>query len=255
MFISYSRVDSLFLQPCTAHCFFNQNVKSITAYVNATASDFRKFNGGEVQRRVIAILPHPRFSGRSIDPDIMLLKLESKVVGITPLRINIQSGVPAEKQRVTIIGLGSTTFGGSPSEKLLEAGVDIVGIDDCNDENSYQNILQGDRQICATAQGKGACQGDSGSPLLYRNGNGNLVQVGLTSFGRGCDDIQLPPVYTRVSFYYQGWILPNLCKLASNPPQACNTTTYQKSITTVQKPSPPITRYPTLRSPPQRTQP
>jgi secreted trypsin-like serine protease len=34
--------------------------------------------------------------------------------------------------------------------------------------------------------GKYACFCDSGGPLVLQEGNGDLVQVGLVSFGSGC---------------------------------------------------------------------
>jgi trypsin len=46
-------------------------------------------------------------------------------------------------------------------------------------------------------------QGDSGGPLLVEG-----VQVGVTSFGRGCADPRYAGVYARVSRYVD-WIKTN----------------------------------------------
>lgn len=56
-------------------------------------------------------------------------------------------------------------------------------------------------------EGKDACEGDSGSPLMDANG----LQVGIVSWGGGCGVAALPGVYTRVSNYIS-WIESILCR-------------------------------------------
>jgi len=185
-----------------------------------------------VKRKVITILPHPGFAFKMTDPDLMLLKLESEVVGVPPLRLNSDQSVPVDLASVTIIGLGLTSYDGSYPDQLLEADINIVGIDDCNDDSSFRNFIQGDRQICANAQGKDTCSGDSGSPLMYMDSTGTPTQVGLSSFGRGCGNVEFPGIFTRVSYYYRDWILPNICNMARNPPNECNVSTTSDSILT-----------------------
>ncbi|CAB1341371.1 unnamed protein product [Coregonus sp. 'balchen'] len=48
--------------------------------------------------------------------------------------------------------------------------------------------------------GKDTCQGDSGGPLV-RLSAGQFVQVGITSFGKGCGREVFPGVYTRLASY------------------------------------------------------
>jgi hypothetical protein len=188
------------------------------------------------------------------DPDIMLLKLESEVVGVPPLRLNSDPSVPVDMESVTIMGLGQTSFEGSFPDQLLEADINIVSIDDCNDDSSFKNFIQGDRQICANDQGKDICSGDSGSPLIYMDSTGTPIQVGLSSFGRGCGNFEFPGIHTRVSYFYHDWILPNLCNMAVNPPNECNALTTNNSnstsdVTALNATNAAVTPSPTTKSP------
>lgn len=54
--------------------------------------------------------------------------------------------------------------------------------------------------MCASANGKDACFGDSGGPLAI---NGTLE--GIVSFGIGCADRLFPGVYSRVAVV-RDWI-------------------------------------------------
>ncbi len=58
----------------------------------------------------------------------------------------------------------------------------------------------------------GACSGDSGGPLISKNGK-NLSLIGIVSYGsaKGCD-VNVPTVYTRISYYAQ-FILDSLNKM------------------------------------------
>ena len=139
---------------------------------------------------------------------------------------------------LTIIGWGMTESK-RPSMDLLETNVRAVDRDACNrvlttarmqgadliralGEISFafnfspvarkslvQAIVQNGgtvtpQMICAGAEvdGRDTCPGDSGGPILRRMPNGQLVQVGVVSFGIGqCGIAALPGVYTRLALY------------------------------------------------------
>jgi len=68
----------------------------------------------------------------------------------------------------------------------------------------YGSSVIADSMIC-TARSSfdvGPCAKDLGSPLFTRD---PLEMVGFYSWDWGCDVIDLPPVYTQVS-YYIDWI-------------------------------------------------
>jgi len=68
---------------------------------------------------------------------------------------------------------------------------------DKNDENRLK--------VCAgTENGKDACTGDGGSPLVCQAQSGRWTVVGLVAWGIGCGS-HVPGVYTNVHHYKQ-WI-------------------------------------------------
>ena len=79
------------------------------------------------------------------------------------------------------------------------------------DNDSCKTLLQGsnneivDSSICALQPGsrKNACYGDSGGPLMASPKPRTFVQVGIVS--RGCGNMDLPNIYTRVSSF-SDWI-------------------------------------------------
>jgi len=56
--------------------------------------------------------------------------------------------------------------------------------------------------LCAGAEGRDACDGDGGGPLVCEE-EGQWFQVGIVSFGIGCGRKGVPGVYTRVQAYHQ----------------------------------------------------
>lgn len=67
-----------------------------------------------------------------------------------------------------------------------------------------------DTAVCAGAEGRDACDGDGGGPLVCEK-NGSWYQVGIVSFGIGCGRKNVPGVYTRVSAY-EDWIEKTILK-------------------------------------------
>ena len=64
--------------------------------------------------------------------------------------------------------------------------------------------------ICAGGEeGRDSCRGDSGGPLIGRDGVDPYMLVGVVSSGTKYCGIGAPAVYTRVSNYIE-WILENL---------------------------------------------
>ncbi len=65
--------------------------------------------------------------------------------------------------------------------------------------------------LCASAAGRGTCDGDSGGPLMINAGGlyPRYFLAGTTSFGIICADPRFPGVFTRISKYIT-WINANI---------------------------------------------
>ena len=147
-------------------------------------------------------LVHPNYDKSLLDNDFMLLKLKTDSHK-PPVSIDNGSQNTDAGADVTVMGWGTTTYGGYSSHKLLEVDVDVVSNDECN--SAYSGRVT-DNMICAARPGKDACQGDSGGPLIIQNdGNMQNVLVGVVSWGWGCAHSNYPGVYSRVSKAYD-WI-------------------------------------------------
>lgn len=103
-----------------------------------------------------------------------------------------------EEVDCVLIGWGRTTSSGTISERLQYVDTKTLRLVDCL--NYWANNRIGDGHLCAlTTRGEGACNGDSGGPLIFEG-----KQIGIVSWGSPCAN-GYPDVYTRVSSYIT-WI-------------------------------------------------
>lgn len=71
--------------------------------------------------------------------------------------------------------------------------------------------------LCAKGRGTGACDGDSGGPLIIKGETpSDDIVVGVVSFGADCANDVFPGVYARVSDQYE-WIRTTACKMTDYP--------------------------------------
>lgn len=193
-----------------AHCddgtFDQPNGKALIGATKLDGSDARE------TIPIDRVVSHPDYTYDSdaIENDIMLVVLKSPSTSSLS-KGNADPMVPADDETVTVIGFGVTSEDGPLSFSLLEAKLHIVNFDVCNAANGGK--LSEDQHLCAAADGKDTCGGDSGGPAL--NTKGDIV--GITSFGIGCARPEYPGVYTRVSFFNE-WILEGICLYSANPP-------------------------------------
>uniref|UniRef100_A0A3Q2XRK2 Tryptase gamma-like n=1 Tax=Hippocampus comes TaxID=109280 RepID=A0A3Q2XRK2_HIPCM len=189
-----------------AHCFI-RNIP-ITAVLGLQSLEGS--NPNNVSRSIVEVIYHPNYNPISYDNDVALVKLSSPVpfndfIGPVCLAANGSTFLTGIESWVT--GWGKIGEGVPlPSPKnLMEVKVSVVGNRQCGcDFKSLRKIT--DNMICAGLRegGKDACQGDSGSPMVSKQGS-KWIQSGLVSFGQGCARPKLPGVYARVS-QYQDWI-------------------------------------------------
>lgn len=144
---------------------------------------------------------HPRYNMHAkSDHDIAIIELLSPSSAPTlPWATTANAALYAPGLESTIIGWGYD--GSEYPDHLQEAEVPIVSDDAC--QSAYSGAIHKPTQICAGYMGVGGidtCGGDSGGPLLVRDGEGWLL-AGVTSWGFGCAEPEYPGVYSEVAAF------------------------------------------------------
>lgn len=189
-----------------AHCLFEPRLGGLKTLEWVTAfEDSIRFKAGRRIRVTRAIVNRQYRTGNGFLNDIALLQLE-KDAQVPRQRLAAYRGVPAfvkEGNMATVVGWGNTSPTGNPSPVLLQANVPVVGQQTCH--SIYSGI--GQVAFCAgyPQGGTDSCQGDSGGPLYVSGGDGQFVQAGITSFGKGCAQPNAYGVYTNLGLY-EKWI-------------------------------------------------
>ncbi|XP_074839730.1 trypsin I-P38-like [Carettochelys insculpta] len=147
------------------------------------------------------VIRHPNYSSRTLDNDIMLIKLSSAATLNSYVNtVNLPTSCVAAGTVCLISGWGNTLSSGANYPDLLQClRVPVLSSTDCS--NAYPGQITGN-MICLgyLEGGKDSCQGDSGGPVVC---NGQLQ--GIVSWGIGCAQAGYPGVYTKVCNYVT-WI-------------------------------------------------
>lgn len=158
---------------------------------------------------------HPAFSNVTLTHDIALLQLATparrrphiNTVCIPEKGMTDRQLANKESSRCYVTGWGKHREGGRHATVLKEIKVPLWNKDGC------QTAMRGhfgatfklsESSVCAGAQGRDACDGDGGGPLVCDLA-GIWYEVGVVSFGVGCGRQGMPGVYTRVEDY-RDWI-------------------------------------------------
>lgn len=156
-------------------------------------------------------------SSRSEAFDYMVVKLirpvNASLVPLAPL--NFDAANPANGGVVKTIGFGRVSENGAQSSVLREVSLNVVVQASCQQALS-NDVVDAATMICAYADGRDSCKGDSGGPLLSSDGR----VVGIVSWGIGCAQQNSPGVYARVSAALT-FINAGICQLSSIPPASC----------------------------------
>ncbi|XP_032524095.2 venom serine protease-like [Danaus plexippus] len=191
-----------------AHCVVGKNLGELAVVVGehdvSTGADSPSLQ----VFRVASVIIHPQFNSDTYDNDIAIIQIYGSIVysqTVGPVCLPFKFiNDDFTGSKVTILGWGTTFPGGPTSNVLRKVDVNVVSQGSCS--RSYPSLSN--NQMCTFAQGKDACQDDSGGPLLYQDpSNGRLYSAGIVSFGRFCAS-SYPGVNTRVTSYLY-WILNN----------------------------------------------
>ena len=124
-----------------------------------------------------------------------------------------------------VIGYGRTSYMGENSEVMEDASVRYLSNNECNRRHRRHDVaITGDMLCAHSAEGRDACTGDIGGPLVMKGShkdafNRRDIIVGIVSFRKKCGDLYYPGVYSRVSEGYR-WIERTVCNDLS--PQSCD---------------------------------
>jgi secreted trypsin-like serine protease len=181
-----------------AHCVEGVRAARLRATVGRTVL---KSDQGQT-RRVDRIFRHPMYNSaeRGFRYDAAVLKLDSRVRNISPIRIPVTSDDAFEEpgRLTTVAGWGTTSYSDSNrSNRMREAQVPIVS--DARAKEVYRSSYVNALMVAAGQKGTDTCKGDSGGPLFVETSTEVFNQIGITSFGKRCALRGYPGVYTETN--------------------------------------------------------
>jgi secreted trypsin-like serine protease len=151
-------------------------------------------------RDIKGIYIHPGYEDvdDNLFNDVALLLLETPITTIPPIAYATSSAAAPPGTIVRALGWGSS------SNILQMVDLDVVSLRIAN--RAYGINRLDSRHLPAMRAGRDTCQGDSGGPLFDLDGaSGNPLLVGVTSYGRGCAQPNIPGIYANVG-YFATWI-------------------------------------------------
>lgn len=184
------------------HCTIWTNNQKATSIVMLYGAS--KFSTG-TKVVVSHFYRHEEFDFQTFKNDLAVLLLDA------PLKLGPKTRticLPKSPQdlvgkTVVVAGWGVTSENGTGSPVLRYTTQVVWNLQQCVKGLGGIGFFS-PQQICAYKRGSDACQGDSGAPLMFKNGNTYEI-VGLVSFGDGCNLEGVPGVYTNIA-EYTTWI-------------------------------------------------
>ncbi|XP_071050235.1 uncharacterized protein [Onthophagus taurus] len=168
-----------------------------------------------IERDVQNLVVHPEFYAGTLYNDLAILRMDKFVDFAKHPHIS-PACLPSPYEDFTgtrcwTTGWGKDAFGdfGKYQNILKEVDVPIVGHDQCQRQLQNTRLGYGFKLhpgfVCAGGEeGKDACKGDGGGPMVCER-NGSWKVVGVVSWGIGCGQVGVPGVYVKVA-HYLDWI-------------------------------------------------
>jgi len=151
---------------------------------------------------------HPNFNNATLVNDIALLRLVRRARRKQNIDVVcVGDLLPEGLTDCVVTGWGRRSEDSEHSVVLKEISVPLWEHGRCSRALRTQfgpGYSLPDTALCAGAEGRDACDGDGGGPLVCESG-GQWYQMGIVSFGIGCGRVGVPGVYTMVSAF-QPWL-------------------------------------------------
>jgi len=171
--------------------------------------DFKEKTRYNVKR----IVPYAGYKPATSDSDLALIELEKEASSFSTI-LPYSGDNPIEAMDAKILGWGITDPKGTLPAKLQELKVLIVSSEICKkswEDEGYDFAIT-ENMVCAgdPKQEEGPCDGDSGGPLIAKDGN-IWKLVGVASSGdKKCIKPIPYGVYTRISRFIDDFINPSI---------------------------------------------
>ena len=180
-----------------AHCSFDTGFYWVKMKADT-------LDGPEPLLEVAGVWRHERYSDKTTQNDMGLLKLTKPVQGIAPVVIPTQKEISAVNSAKSFQILGW----GLNQQKRTATYLRLATLDNQDSAalrvfGKYFNkntMLAAGKYISAERLYAGGCNGDSGGPLTARIA-GKTFLVGVTSWGSQKCDSGKPTIFTRLTYY------------------------------------------------------
>jgi len=205
------------------------------AWAGRTLSSPDAVDPNEKKFFVVKYFKHPDFDPRTLQNDIAVLSLKPKdgqpLVWTNFVRpICLPEPYPEHDEALYSVGSEAIVSGfglvdeddRQMSPELQHVKLNIVDLSDCR--QAYESLKAagarvGRNNFCAAKEGKDACTGDSGGPMVkkgqYREDyKDRFFLIGVVSYGKGCAQKNFPGVYARVDHFIP-WIKSTVERIES----------------------------------------
>lgn len=189
-----------------AHCVDGTRPAAITIRAGTARLD----RPGQT-RQVERIVMHPNWRPASNRNDIAVLLLDRDLAlgsGVAPIRYQGEAvgRLSRDGTAAWVSGWGATGETAPGSDQLLAVGVPVMSDARCQEALRPQGAsIHEPTMICAGGAAGDSCYGDSGGPLIARDGDGTPYLIGIVSWGVVCGARGVPGVYADVATL-QSWI-------------------------------------------------
>lgn len=187
----------------TASCVEGLSASDIRAVVGQQS--LIAIDPDEQRLQILVILPYTDYDSTTKVNDLALIETSQTLTFTDYVNFITYDEVDTAVTTATFAGWGAQESGFGPSIRLRKTDVTLSGVDCTSDYGNFNRMTM----ICGGdgTTGGHPCEFDEGSPLIQTGAYGTVV-IGIMSRNKGCDALQTPTIYTRLSSYYN-WFRAN----------------------------------------------